>query len=103
HTYSADGTCCEHLQDFLSPSVPQGRLFRLLFFSPVFWALPQKPSLSMSPPSRGVAQPGSAFVWGTKGRRFKSGRSDHSHFRSDCAAGINAALPAWSLADAADG
>ena len=30
----------------------------------------------MSPRSRGVAQPGSAFVWGTKGRRFKSGRSD---------------------------
>src|SRR6185312_154004 len=26
--------------------------------------------------SRGVAQPGSAFVWGTKGRRFKSGHSD---------------------------
>lgn len=28
-------------------------------------------------PRRGVAQPGSAFVWGTKGRRFKSGHSDH--------------------------
>src|SRR3569623_3522699 len=26
--------------------------------------------------SRGVAQPGSAFVWGTKGRRFKSGHSE---------------------------
>ncbi len=26
---------------------------------------------------RGVAQPGSASVWGTEGRRFKSGRSDH--------------------------
>ena len=30
---------------------------------------------------RGVAQPGSAFVWGTKGRRFKSGHSDHSPLR----------------------
>jgi hypothetical protein len=28
-------------------------------------------------PCRGVAQPGSAFVWGTKGRRFKSCHSDH--------------------------
>ena len=25
---------------------------------------------------RSVAQPGSALVWGTRGRRFKSGRSD---------------------------
>ena len=35
------------------------------------------PSLGHSA-CRGVAQPGSAFVWGTKGRRFKSGHSDHS-------------------------
>jgi hypothetical protein len=27
--------------------------------------------------SRSVAQPGSALVWGTRGRRFKSCRSDH--------------------------
>src|SRR5437868_15261689 len=27
--------------------------------------------------SRGVAQPGSASVWGTGGRRFKSCRPDH--------------------------
>lgn len=27
---------------------------------------------------RSVAQPGSAPVWGTGGRRFKSGHSDHS-------------------------
>jgi hypothetical protein len=27
--------------------------------------------------SRGVAQSGSAPVWGTGGRRFKSGRPDH--------------------------
>ena len=26
---------------------------------------------------RGVAQPGSALVWGASGRRFKSGRPDH--------------------------
>jgi hypothetical protein len=27
---------------------------------------------------RSIAQPGSALVWGTRGRRFKSGYSDHS-------------------------
>ncbi len=30
-----------------------------------------------SRPSRSVAQPGSALVWGTRGRRFESCRSDH--------------------------
>ena len=33
-----------------------------------------------SPIHRGVAQPGSAFAWGAKGREFKSLRPDH--FRS---------------------
>ena len=27
---------------------------------------------------RGVAQSGSALVWGASGRRFKSGRPDHT-------------------------
>ncbi len=30
--------------------------------------------------SRGVAQPGSALVWGASGRRFKSGRPDQNSF-----------------------
>ncbi len=30
-----------------------------------------------SPLTRGVAQPGSAFAWGAKGREFKSLRPDH--------------------------
>jgi hypothetical protein len=30
-----------------------------------------------SPIHRGVAQPGSAFAWGAKGREFKSLRPDH--------------------------
>lgn len=30
---------------------------------------------------RGVAQPGSASAWGAEGRRFESGRPDHSRFR----------------------
>ena len=30
---------------------------------------------------RGVAQPGSAFVWGTKGRWFKSSRPDQKQGR----------------------
>src|SRR5690606_10052013 len=28
-------------------------------------------------PNRGIAQPGSALVWGTSGRRFESGYPDH--------------------------
>ena len=30
---------------------------------------------------RNVAQPGSALVWGTRGRRFESGRSDQSSIK----------------------
>ena len=62
--------------DLAIPAFPPSNcaLFSILKFR----GLPQKPPLPMSPRSRGVAQPGSAFVWGTKGRRFKSGRSDHS-------------------------
>ena len=32
---------------------------------------------AISAASRSVAQPGSALVWGTRGRRFESCRSDH--------------------------
>lgn len=35
-------------------------------------------SLSGLPVRRSVAQPGSALVWGTRGRGFESRRSDHS-------------------------
>ncbi len=38
--------------------------------------LPKWPSLIYNPVHRGVAQPGSALVWGTSGRRFKSSRPD---------------------------
>ena len=31
----------------------------------------------MTEPCRSVAQPGSALVWGTRGRGFESRRSDH--------------------------
>ena len=60
-------------------SAPLGTFMRgisRLFQNSKIGDLPRKASFSMSPRSRGVAQPGSAFVWGTKGRRFKSGRSD---------------------------
>ncbi len=34
---------------------------------------------------RGVAQPGSALVWGASGRRFKSGRPEHQFdFSTHC-------------------
>jgi Dolichyl-phosphate-mannose-protein mannosyltransferase len=36
-------------------------------------------SLYSPPQWRSVAQPGSALDWGSRGRRFESGRSDHRH------------------------
>lgn len=33
--------------------------------------------LTGPPNQRGIAQPGSALVWGTSGRRFESGYPDH--------------------------
>ena len=35
---------------------------------------------SISPTSRGVAQPGSALEWGSSGRWFKSSRPDHKSY-----------------------
>ena len=34
--------------------------------------------LEIQPVRRGVAQPGSVLAWGASGRRFKSGRPDHT-------------------------
>ena len=36
------------------------------------------------PASRGVAQPGSALDWGSRGRRFKSGLPDHRREQRFC-------------------
>lgn len=41
----------------------------------------------MVPWVRSVAQPGSALDWGSRGRRFKSGRSDHGRRRKGAAPG----------------
>jgi hypothetical protein len=38
--------------------------------------------------SRSVAQPGSALVWGTRGRRFESCRSDQSNLITNYEFGI---------------
>src|SRR3954471_8907963 len=38
---------------------------------------PERGMITVKSLSRSVAQPGSALVWGTRGRRFKSCRSDH--------------------------
>ena len=56
---------------------PLCRLFPVFLPVRPFCPCPQNLDVLRPSASRSVAQPGSALVWGTRGRRFESGRSDH--------------------------